>query len=483
MAVEKQRNMKYWIHTVIGLALMFGIPLIPPIEPITETGMQIGGIFIGAIYLWSMVETFWPSLLAIIALGFTDYADMYTMFTAFSGYLPLLMLFCMIFFGAIGDCGLTHYIGRWFLTRRIINGRPSVFNFMILAANFVVSAFIDPLMALLVLWPTLYIILEEVGYKKEDSYYRIMIVATFLAVTLGQCTLPFFGGQLVILGAFEAASGVPTNYGLYIFFNILTSLLIFAVVTLLIKFVLRPDMSKMANVSIEQINKNPLPPMNLQQKIYIVAALAFLFFAIAPSILPAEWPLVAFINRLNLVGFTFLAIAVLALIRVDGKPVMDAGRITKEYVIWDLYLLVVVAVFFSGCLMADETGIKPWLVNMLTPLFGSHGQMFFIVFLTVIGVIVTNVANNAITGAILMQIIVAMAPTMGIDNPVPLAMMITMAMFLAMLTPAASPYAAVLHANKEKISTGDIMKYGSIFIAVSVVVYIVIGLPLANLMF
>ena len=69
-------------------------------------------------------------------------------------------------------------------------------------------------------------------------------------------------------------------------------------------------------------------------------------------------------------------------------------------------------------------------------------------FLIIIGVVITNVANNAITGAILMQIVVAMAPSMGIDNPAPLAMTITMAMFLAILTPAASPYAAVLHANK-----------------------------------
>lgn len=483
MIAVRKASLKEWAHTIIGLALMFGIPLLPPIDPITEIGMQIGGIFIGAIYLWSTVGTFWPSLIAIIALGFTDYADMYTMFAAFSGYLPLLMLFCMVFFGAIGDCGLTQYIGRWFLTRKIINGRPSVFNFLMMTAVFAVSAFIDPLMALLVLWPTLYVILDEVGYDKNDRYARILVVATFLAVTLGQCTLPFFGGQLVILGSFEAASGIPTNYGLYILFNIITSLAIFLVVTLLIKYVLRPDMSKMANISIDQINKNPLPPMNKQQKIYIGAAVAFLVFALAPSILPAQWAIAQFITELNLVGFTLLAIAVLAIIKVDGKPVLDTARITREYVLWDLYLLVVVAVFFSNCLMADETGIKPWLVGILTPIIGGHGQMFFILFLIVFGVLVTNVANNAITGAILMQIIVAMAPTMGIDNPAPLAMTITMAMFLAILTPAASPYAAVLHANKERISNGDIMTYGSILIVVSMLVYVVVGLPLAYILF
>ncbi len=480
--MSKENRMEM-IHTIIGLVLMFGIPLLPPVEPITTIGMQLGGIFIGAIYLWSTVGMFWPSLLAVIALGFTDYTDVWGMFASFAGYLPLLMLFCMILFGAIGDCGLTHYIGRWFLTRKVINGRPSAFNFMLLLAFYAVSAFVDPLMALLVLWPTLYGILAEVGYTKDDTYSRIMIIASFLAVTLGQCTLPFFGGQLMILGAYEAASGSAMNYGMYIVFNMIMSVIIIGVTTLLIKFVLRPDMTKMANVSIEKINKEPLPPMNLQQKIYIATTLAFLVVALAPSICPADWAIIAFFNRLNLVGFTMLAIVILAIIKVDGKPVLDTARITREYVMWDLYLLIVVVIFFSNCLMADETGIKPWLINIMTPLFVGRGQLFFILVMLVIGVIVTNVANNGLTGVILIQIMVAMAPSMGIDNLAPLVATTTLAMFLAMLTPAASPYAAVLHTNKEWASNADIWKYGSILIVVSLAVYIIVGLPIANVLF
>lgn len=176
MSTTKQTDVKYWVHTVIGLLLMFGIQFIPPIEPITEIGMQLGGIFIGAIYLWSTVGIFWPSLLGIIAVGFTDYADMYTMFNAFAGYLPLMMLFGMMMAGALGECGLTQYIGRWFLTRKLINGHPFAFNFFIMLAMFFVSGFVDPLMALLVLWPTMYEILDEVGYKKEDTYSKILLL-------------------------------------------------------------------------------------------------------------------------------------------------------------------------------------------------------------------------------------------------------------------------------------------------------------------
>ena len=68
----KVKNMSYLINSIIGIALMFGIPLIPPIEPLTKIGMQLGGIFIGLVYLWSTVDLLWPCLLGIIALAFTD---------------------------------------------------------------------------------------------------------------------------------------------------------------------------------------------------------------------------------------------------------------------------------------------------------------------------------------------------------------------------------------------------------------------------
>ena len=79
-------------------------------------------------------------------------------------------------------------------------------------------------------------------------------------------------------------------------------------------------------------------------------------------------------NDLNLAGFCFLVIGILAFIKVDGKPILEPVRICKEYVMWDLYLLVVVCVFLAGCLMADETGIREWLVGLLTPMFASGAR-------------------------------------------------------------------------------------------------------------
>lgn len=471
----------YWINSAIGLLLMFGIPLLPPVAPITEIGMQIGGIFLGALYLWSTVDIFWPSLVALVALGFTDYADMSSVLQAFSADVPLLMMFGMILFGAISDCGLTQYIARWFLTRRVMQGRPAVFSFVMLVAAFFISSFVETMMVMLMLWPTLVVILKQVGYTAKDAYFKILIIATFIAATLGQCTLPFIGGQLVILGAYQEASGISLNYGLYMLFNVVMSLTIMLILTLVIKFVLRPDMRRLKELKFDATTQEPLPPMSIVQKIYILVAILFMLVATLPYIIP-DCALTDVINRMGLIGFSFILIALLMFLRIDGKPVLEPSKI-RNYVMMDLFVLVTVAIYFSSCLMAEETGISDWLLGLMMPVFDGKGALFFMAALIVTGAVITNFANNAIMGALLMQVIVIIAPSLGIDNTVPLAVTVTMAMFLAVLTPAASPYAAILHASRDYVSTNDIIKYGSVFIAFSILTYIIIGLPVANLIF
>ncbi|MEE0510048.1 MAG: aryl-sulfate sulfotransferase [Peptococcaceae bacterium] len=52
---------------------MFGFGQLSPIGAITPLGMKILGIFIALIYCWSTVGIIWPSLIGILAVGFTGY--------------------------------------------------------------------------------------------------------------------------------------------------------------------------------------------------------------------------------------------------------------------------------------------------------------------------------------------------------------------------------------------------------------------------
>ena len=82
MSTNTKSNVKYWINTFIVLLLMFGFPQLPVIEPLTEYGMYVAGIFLGCLYGWTMISVIWPSLLGLLALGFTDFNTMTGTFQA-----------------------------------------------------------------------------------------------------------------------------------------------------------------------------------------------------------------------------------------------------------------------------------------------------------------------------------------------------------------------------------------------------------------
>ena len=66
----------YYISLVIMLALMFLFRFLPPIGTITSTGMAVVGIFLGLIWGWSTMGLLVPSILSMIAFGFTSlYGD------------------------------------------------------------------------------------------------------------------------------------------------------------------------------------------------------------------------------------------------------------------------------------------------------------------------------------------------------------------------------------------------------------------------
>ena len=129
--MEQKKYLTYVFHCVIGICCMFGFGYLPAISPITPAGMRILGVFIGSIYMWSFLDILWPSLLGLVALCLTGYAPMGTiMQTSFGDSVSILIILSMVLFGAIQDADVTNYISRWFLTRKIINGRPIMFSFI-----------------------------------------------------------------------------------------------------------------------------------------------------------------------------------------------------------------------------------------------------------------------------------------------------------------------------------------------------------------
>ena len=480
--MQEKIDMKTMIHSIIGVAIMLGISNMTPIEPVTTIGMHVGGIFLGLIYLWTTVGIFWPTLLGIVLLGLTDGIGMDTMFTAFSAYIALLILFCMFFCGAVADSGLTQYIAHWFLSRKFINGHPIVFNIMIMTAIYVVSGVIDALAAALVVWPIMYATLEKVGYTKDEKYPRVLTVCSFIALSLGICLLPIWGAMAAMVEVFENASGMHVSYLSYILLNTIVGFVIIVVMSFMIKYVFHCDLTKMENITIEDICSEKLPPMSKTQIVYAIATVIFFLVAILPSVLPQEWPAVIWLNKLTLIGFLMLALCVLSFLKLDGNQVYEKEKVSRNNVSFEMLFLVVLTLYLSGTLLSEETGIKTLLINIVTPLFAHTGSVVFMIVIIFIGLLLTNYGTNLVIGMVLLQVVAAIAPTIGL-NPLPIGMVVLMAMYAAFLSPAASPYAPLLHTKTDYTSAKEIYQYGVILLLTCGVIFLVVGVPVAYILF
>ena len=75
IVAENRRSPLYYVHVAIFLLITFGFGFLPPFAQITDVGMKVLGAFLGAVYGWLFIALDWPSLIALLALGISGYAD------------------------------------------------------------------------------------------------------------------------------------------------------------------------------------------------------------------------------------------------------------------------------------------------------------------------------------------------------------------------------------------------------------------------
>ncbi|MGE4274359.1 MAG: SLC13 family permease, partial [Desulfitobacterium sp.] len=458
--------------------------LLDPIGAITPVGMHILAIFVGMVYLWSTVDSIWPSILGLFLIGLSGYANFKTIaLTAFGSEVVVLFTLSMILFAAIEYTGCTQYMARFFLTRKVINGKPYTFLTVFFLASFFLSGFTSPLASLLIFWPIATEFLKEFNIEKGTKEYAFSIFGVYVAATFAQPMFPFKGAALAIVGTFQKISGFQVNYASYVAYNIIMSMIMLAIFMLIAKFFLRLDLSSFKKVNVEQFKRNPLPPMNMQQKILMGAVVAYVVLLMAPSVMPATWLITAVLNNMGTLGVTFIVIVAVMLIKVDGKPALPYRAVAAKSFSWDIYFLVAAAMYGADAVSHQSTGIKVWLIDILQPLLGGKPELIFVGLMIVFILITTNFANNAGMAIILLPILLAFAPQYPDMNVVAVAITITMAAFFAILTPAASPYAGMMHARKDLIEMKYILQFGFPIVIAGWVVYTFVGYQLAKMFF
>ena len=487
-----KKNMSY-IHFAIGLLIMLIFRFIPVgvLPNVTEPGLQIMGIFIGTIYLWTTSDPSVASITAIVMIGLSDFTTAGgALVGCFGNATVIQMLFLMIFMGGLTNRRLTVYIGRWILTRKVIEGKPWVFTTAILLGSYCMSVFIGCFAPIFLFWPVLYGIFEDVGFKKTDKYPKLIVIGVVLGALIGFPVPPYMSNGLALLGNYRGLlpnfgnlsemPGVMIADGTYFIACFIMGLLLIVSVVLVMRFVFRPDVEPLKDVTIEMLEKNPLPPMNKAQKIYGVSLVVFIFCMLVPSLLPTV-PVLSFLYQNSLLVPVALTV-ILCLLRGEDGPVLDMQSVMGKDFAWPTFWLCTAAIYLGGVLTNEATGITPFLNTVLSPIFTGMSGAVFTVVLLLVTVVLTNICNSLVIGMIMQPVVLTYCVSAGV-NPAPIITLLIFTVLLsAACTPAASPFAAMLFGNKDYLTSGDVYKYATTFVLVELAIILVIGIPFINLL-
>ncbi len=467
----------YFLHSAVIILIMLLFPALPPFGTITPLGMQLLGIFIALIYGWTFAGLIWPSILGLIAMGCTEGFTVNQVFMQGFGHQTVLFLFFLyIFCGAVDQSGVTTYIGRLIITRKIAQGRPWVLGFLLCLSAYLLGALASTVASIILVWKILYDVCGQLGYQKGDKYPMLLVIGIIYSAAVGGAVFPFKVYPVIVLGALQQVTGLKVEFLKFTLLNFSLTLICIIFYILLCKFILRPPVFYKA-VPIASAGK-----LNTYQLKILILLSAMIIVFFAPSFLPADFVLTLWLNRIGSTGVAAFFVMLLILLRQDGAPLIQLKDVIANSMSWDIYFLLAAAFPLSTALVSEPAGIKVWLTALLQPIFAGKSIFIFSLVVIVLGAVLSNIVSNVVTPMIIIPIMASYAANLGI-NPAILATLLTVVMLDSLLMPSGSPMSAILLGNKEWVTAKDVYLYAGLLLLMTIIVVITIGLPLGNLLY
>ncbi|MBQ2994101.1 MAG: hypothetical protein IJD56_01245 [Peptococcaceae bacterium] len=482
----KKSSIMAYVNLAIVIFFMFGFGYIPAPPPLTQYGMAVIGIFIGVVYGWTVSSSglTWVSLLGVAALGFTDLgACSVAMSKVFATDTAALLLFGMLMLGPVMESNLTEYVVAKVLGSKFCYKKPWNFNILIVIIVPFLTLAINAFLVALFILPILSKMFNTAGYKKGDRYPVMLIIGFFVTMLVASVLFPWRGWGLYCTATFASSSGgYMIDYGKYM---ILAWLFYFVLgfAYLFMMKLLRCDVEPIRDLDLSVFidSSKTEGGMSKQQKGVLIALLSMAVGCCLVSFFSGDAGIGLILKKLGVHGVLLITLTCLLFIKVDGKPLGEIGAMAK-YVMWDMLLVIAVAMLIASCLTSADTGVSPFLSKYVAPMLAGKSELVFLLILAVVSLILTNLMNNMV----IMLLFMAMAGQFyanGIITNAPAALMIiNLATILGFYTPGSSAYGAMIH-GADMCTSAQVYKYGAVAIALIILVLFAVVVPLCFLLF
>lgn len=470
----------------IGIILICGFLL-----PVSEGGLTAGGkwcfgIFIATVYLWIMTDIGWPTLLAMGLIPMTGIYTTAQVFQNSIGSTSVLFSATVTMFNlALTQSGVTEQIAYWFLTRKSTKGQPWNFMFMFFLSALVIGYFMDCVPVTIIYLGLVDAIHRALGLEKGTSFGKALVFGALIVIQAGYMGSPVAHvAPLLMLGVIESTTGIAVSVPKYLMIGIPFSLCVLVVTYLVIRFVMKPDVSALVEFDADA-ERAKLKKIGKDAKITLAVFAAVVACWLVPDLLGGVMPgVAAFLTKLSINVPPLFGIVALCLIKSsenDGS-ILNFSSACKNCS-WDVLIFIGGVLMFSGIVGNDATGIKAFLVNLISPVSTALPPFVLAAVGLLFGVIVTSFMSNIVTQTVVYTVVGTLFianPAFGI-SPVAYGVLTTMLCNLALLTPAGTPAAAFVY-RSGYMNTSEPWKPGFVVIVLSWIVAIPF-LFLANLVF
>lgn len=440
---------------IIGLLLMFILGrFIPTWGSVTRIGVQGICIFIGLVllaasgYPYLVISTF--AILAIQLSGAFTIADMIAASLGGTMIFQLIVIYGLC--RALLDCGAGDVIARWLITRKFAKGKPFAFTFMLMIASVFAGAFIG-LGGLVFYYSVLDSIRKELGYDENSSWMKFNVFGVYAEAMVGMSMLPFKGLPLLIFSPLKQALGefgITTNDLLFMGIIALLGVII-AVVYYFIMVLFNVDLDRLKNLDITKMDGMNNVKMNRQQAFVTIVFAISLIYTILILFIKKGTPFGDAFNGITQAGWFSICLAIMCLVKIDGKPAANPFTVLKDGVDWNVIYAMIGFTQAGAVLTMDDAGIKTWLQDVLSGVFVNSGFPVFLLLVVLISWILTNFLSNTAVGVIMASLaspfLTVHIQQSGI-NPTAYAAGFMISVMFAFATQAACGAAPLLFGNK-----------------------------------
>ena len=455
----RKENSKYYVKIIIWLAVIIILWQIPAGGALTPAGVHTLAVFVGLIWGLITIGNEIPGLVCTVLMAFTGaFSSIAESLMAGFGSQTVVMVFSLLLIsGVMSASGLAQTIARRMINAKFAAGKPWRLTLVIMITSAVISAFIHPLVIILVIANICLNIFKELDLEKGNRWAMLTLMDITVVAINANDILPFQPANGFTFGfftSFDSRLSVSAVAGPHIIASILLEVLLIAFCFVLTRVSCKKCVEKLYAYKPKEVNEPFTPKMKATLTIFIV----YIFANLLPLALP-DGSFKDFMNTFGIPGWAIAAVIVCIFIRrKDGTHLMTFDEIQQSGVKWGLLLMLLGICACVAPMTSDVTGISTWLGDLIRPVALNLGEFGCFVMLTMFCLLLTNFADNIAVNFIIVPIAFIVCKETGLNPYLTISWVIHGFQF-GILTPAATPHIAFIFGMTDTgyVSKGRLM--------------------------